>query len=440
MASESTKKSKKSKSSRSSVKESDFVLFQDTITQPLDHFAKDSDTLEQRIFAFIPKEFASNQRNKTDKSSSSSLLSENGSSLGAIPVFFVLGNESAVDPKMFLQRMVNYGCKDVIFLTAEHRGYGSSISSNPDQSLPFYVTIKQVMQDYHKVVSQYRGQFAGPWIAAGYSYGGGLVINFGHDFPEDVEIILSSSGVVDWSFLMDTYDQQVRLNLGSTLYGQLVKHVSKLKPKTPFDQNWIDREMILAFITGFSQMDTFNSLLPLFSLLARLPTSRFVKILRWMDRKFAEDGALNYALSNAKPQISSEEVKSGKYSWRVWRYQQFYETGVFWQSVGHKGVYQRTVEELTEECKILFGEAPPLLDKPAWNPLAMVQNLKIPLIFVCGGKDPWKGVCLTPLDKIPMGKYFYFAQSKHCPDILDPNLGSLVMEDILDYLDYSTDL
>ncbi|TFH30054.1 MAG: M24 family metallopeptidase, partial [Promethearchaeota archaeon] len=434
-----SKTSKTSKTSRSPVKESDFVLFQDTIIQPLDHFADNGESLEQRIFVFIPKNILSNQRIQTNGLSLSSLFTEEGSFFAPIPVFFVLGNESAVDPTLFLQRIMNYGSTDVIFITTEHRGYGSSISTNPDQSLPRYVSIKQVMQDYHQVVSRYKSNFTGPWIGAGYSYGGGLVINFGHDFPEDVEIILSSSGVVDWSFLMDTYDKQVRLNLGPSLYGQLVEHVSNLMPETPFDQNWIDREMILAFITGFSQMDTFNSLLPLFRLLSKLPTSQFVKILKWMDRKFAEDGALHYALSNAKRQISSEEVKSGKFSWRVWRFQQFYETGVFWQSAGHKGVYQRTVEDLSEECKILFGETPPLLDKPRWNPLSMVSNLKIPLIFVCGGKDPWKGVCLSPQDKIPSGKYFYFAQSKHCPDITNPNLGKIVMDDILGYLNYPND-
>ena len=148
------------KSSRSPVKESDFVLIQEEITQPLDHFAENSDTFIQRTFLFVPKTIASNGIQL------SSLFTEDRSSLATIPVFFVLGNEGPVDPKIFLQRIVNYGSKDVIFLTAEHRGYGSSISSNPDQSNPHYVMINQVMQDYHEVVSQYNSIFKGPWIAA----------------------------------------------------------------------------------------------------------------------------------------------------------------------------------------------------------------------------------------------------------------------------------
>ena len=47
------------KSSRSSVKESDFVLIEENITQPLDHFAENSDTFKQRTFLFIPKSIAS---------------------------------------------------------------------------------------------------------------------------------------------------------------------------------------------------------------------------------------------------------------------------------------------------------------------------------------------------------------------------------------------
>ena len=185
---------------------------------------------------------------------------------------------------------------------------------------------------------------------------------------------------------MDSYDLQVRENLGDKLYNGLLKHVGNLKPNEPFDDNWIDREIIIAFISGFSQMDAYNRYFPIFRLLSKLSTPKFMKILKWMDRKIAMNGASNYAYSNAKLTLTHEEALTGIYSWRVWRYQQFFETGVFWQS--YNGVYQRTQDDLIEECKILFGKEPPLISKDIWNPRSMVDNLKVPLIYVNGGKDP----------------------------------------------------
>lgn len=418
----------------------DYLLYQETLSQPLDHFTSSTERLDQRIFIFLPQKIGQTI-NKIDQVQSKDLLEQSQSFppqlkklLKDTPVFFILGNEDNVKPDFLIKRIKNYGHKEVIFLTAEHRGYGPSISNNPDQSIPSYVSIPQALHDYHEVVQKYKHIFTGPWIAAGYSYGGGLVINFGYSYPDDIELILSSSGVVDWSILMDTYDQQVRQNLGLKLYQRLTAHVTHLKPNEPFDQNWKDRELILAFVTGFSQMDTFKSLLPLFRFIAKLSTKRFVRLLKWIDSKFAANGAADYVTGNSQLQISAEDAKSGHYTWHVWRYQQFNETGVFWQSPNHSGIYQRTLDDLRQECQILFGENPPLLDKPIWDPMSMVSQLKIPLIFVCGGKDPWKGVCLPPNYKIPNGKYFYFHQYKHCPEANYPDLGTRVMDDIIDYL------
>ena len=61
----------------------------------------------------------------------------------------------------------------MIFLIAEHRGYGDSITGG-DQSIPAYISIKQVLLDFHRVVEYCKIRYSGPWIAAGYSYGGAV--------------------------------------------------------------------------------------------------------------------------------------------------------------------------------------------------------------------------------------------------------------------------
>ncbi|MBN2334368.1 alpha/beta hydrolase [Candidatus Bathyarchaeota archaeon] len=393
-----------------------YELIYESINQPLDHFNPSSERFNQRVLILNP---SGESTDSTD-----------------LPVFFILGNESKIREESLVSVFKAYGeRKDMIFMAAEHRGYGESLSKNEDQSIPEYVTISQALADYHLVVEKYRSRFTGKWIAAGYSYGGGLAISFAHSYPEDVNVVLSSSGVVDWPVLMKTYDQQVRMNLGVKLYRRLTSHVTNLKPNQTFDQNWRDRELILAFVTGFSQWSNYDFLFPLFSLLSRLSTSNFVRALRWLDTRFAGNGADNYSQGNSKLTLTREEAKTGIYSWRVWRYQQFCEAGVFWISADEsESVYQRTLEELTQECMLLFKQKPPILDKTEWNPREMVPSLQVPLVYVNGGLDPWRGVCLEPDYPIQNGKYVYFPDSKHCSDKENKKNGQIVMNTVLAYI------
>ena len=166
----------------------------------------------------------------------------------------------------------------------------------------------------------------------------------------------------------------------------------------------------------------------------KLKTTRFVKVLKWLDRKFALNGAKNYALSNSKLTLSRDEALTFNYSWRVWRWMQFAETGVFWQGSQTSSIYQRTLEDLTAECQALFKQDPPLLTNPIWNPYTMVKELTIPLIYVNGGKDPWKGVCLPEDFKIDKGQYLLFSEAKHCPDVLEKEYGEKVFIAVRQYL------
>lgn len=372
-----------------------YIIQTEIVRQPLDHGAEAGESFDQRVKILIPE--------------------------GVSPepfVLFVLGNESAVTDEKLARLYHVYGeRKDMVLINPEHRGYGRSLSENADQSLPSYVTIEQALADYHEVAVRYRGRFSGPWAAAGYSYGGALAINYGYLYPKDVQVVLSSSGVVDWSFLLKSYDAQTRENIGDALFRRLAVHAGSLRPLEPFDENWYSREILYAFVVGISQYkDNNRSFTGIISLLSRLPTKSFIAVLRFLDKRFAKDAASNYAEANSLRALPREAALTGKYDWRVWRYQQATETGTFWESSYPEGIFRTGYEDWIRECELLFGERPPLLKRERWRVDRMVEQLEVPLVYVCGGKDPWKFVCLPQTYTIKNGAYLYFENAFHCPD------------------------
>jgi len=385
-----------------------YRIIKRSITQPVDHKKPGGATFDQQVDILIP----------------------DGAPVDA-PVFFILGNEHDVKLSEMEAYREKYGDRnDVVFVHAEHRGYGESLT-NDDQSIPAYVTVEAALADYHNVVKTLKGEFPGPWMAAGHSYGGGLSINFASRYPDDISVVLSSSGVVDWPFVMDCYDRQVRINLGPDIYGRIANHIESLKPDELFDENWIEREFLIAFVTGMTQYDEYEGYIKYFGALSKLPTGAFLRLLHIMDNTIAGGAALNYALSNAKETLSLEEAYAGMYNWRIWRYQQARETGVFWVSSEGGGIYTRSADDFIEECRAIFGENPKSAVSPDWSPREMVPDLKVPLIYVCGGRDPWKGLCLEKDYEIKNGKYFYFPDLKHCPERRNKSLGKAVMDEML---------
>lgn len=392
-------------------KRKEFRILTEWIKQPVDHDKVNSEYFEQRIKILIPENIGTNTK-----------------------VFFILGNESAISDEVLISSYRMYGKRnDMIFLLAEHRGYGKSVTSDEDQTVPKYVTIRQALADYHAIAEKYKSIYYGKWIAAGYSYGGGLSIHYGFLYPDDVDVILSSSGVVDWSFRLDSYEEQAKINLGELLYDNLVKHINRLSPQCHFDSNWRKRELIYSFVAGISQYEQNNIYFRKhMERLSCLPTDLFLFILRLLDTLFLKRGAMNYACSNAKLKLSREEAISGTYSWRVWHYQQFYETGVLWYSKEVNGLYRNSEEDWRKECELLFNEEPAIFKKEKWNVKDMVDGLNLPLVYVCGGKDPWKGVGLPENYKIKNGSYMYFKDAFHCPDRMEVN-GVKVINEILKY-------
>jgi pimeloyl-ACP methyl ester carboxylesterase len=316
---------------------------------------------------------------------------------------------------------------------AEHRGYGRSLTADSDQSVPAYEQIDQVLADAHRVIQVLRKTYPGPWMVAGWSYGGGLVIDFAARYPGDVSVILSSSGVVDWPFVMDVYDRQVRATLGRACYGRLVDHVEELTPVAPFDEAWLQREFLIALVHGVVQIGDLRWFQPWFCLMSRLPTAVFVRALRQMDDWVADAEAWWYAVGNALPTLTREEALTGRYSWRVWRYQQCSETGVFEISAEPGGLITRTAEDYAEECEALFGQGPAAARSAPWSPRARVETLEVPLIYVSGAQDPWAGLGLERDYHIPNGTHFHEPEGRHCPERNDPGLAAQVLSEMLRY-------
>ncbi|MGV7928138.1 MAG: S28 family serine protease [Spirochaetota bacterium] len=354
---------------------------------------------------------------------------------GTHPFFFNLGNEHDLTDRDLVGLYNSYGRPDnVIFIQAEHRGYGQSVTSDADQSVPGYVSIEQALADYHRVVERFRKDYPGPWMGTGYSYGGGLVIHFAARYPEDLKVILSSSGVVDWPFTMDAYDRGVRSTFGETSYARLAGHIENLKPEKLFDKTWLEREFLIAVIHGATQYGRYKVLTPVMKLASLLPTGAFLRVLHWIDRGIAKEGAWNYATSNAKATLTLEEKKTGRWDWRVWRYQQCRETGIF--EVSHKpdGIFTRQSGDFIDECETVFKEKPYSALKKEWSPRAMMKKLTVPLVYVGGGMDPWIGLCLEPDYPLKNGRYFYRPGARHCPDYRDdPVLAREVLAAMLGY-------
>ena len=385
-----------------------YEFIRTSIQQPLDHNVAGGDTLHERVDIIIPE--------GADPSS---------------PVFFELGMEHDIDGWLLRLYKAYDMPRNVIFMMAEHRGYGKSVSRDADQSVPTYVRISQALADYHNVFEQLKAKYTGPWMAVGHSYGGGLVINFASSYPDDVKVILCSSGVVDWPFIMDAYDRQVRITMGDNTYQRLASHIKNLEPGEMFDRIWLEREFLTAFIHGTTQYGEFKFMLPLFKALASLPTSGFLGALHFMDVTFAKKGAIKYALSNAKKTLTRDESMSGDYQLRVWRYQQCVETGIFEVSARPGGVFPRGKDDFFAESKALFGDVPQSASNPPWSPRAMLDKLSVPLVYIGGGMDPWMGLGITPEYVIKDGKYFYEPEGQHCPDMNDRKLSRQVLDYML---------
>ena len=382
------------------------------ISQPVDHADIDGPKFEQQIFIIVPQK--------------ASITS---------PVFFVLGNEQDLTKRGTLSIYKAYGKpKDIIFIAAEHRGYGQSVTFDKDQTVPSYICIDQALADYHDVVETLKEEYPGPWMAAGYSYGGSLAINFAFEYPDDVKVILSSSGAVDFPFVTDSWDRKLRIYYGERFYKRLAKHINYYKPQRPFAKDWVNREFLSDVCAVIPQKQRYQRYKNLLRLISYLPTQTFLKVTIWMDNKLNYGKGLQEVQSITKKTLDREEAITGKFSWRVWRYQQCTETGLFLVSENSNGLFpSRSHQDIYEECEALFGKKQSFMSGKQWSPREMLKRLTVPIIYVGGGKDPSCGM-LEADYKIKNGKYIYIPDGRHCPDLSDPKVGKEVLSGMLRFI------
>ena len=378
------------------------VLIQQ-IEQPIDHADPDKGTFQQQVIVLKPVGVAADA-----------------------PVHFMLGNETDWTPARLEALYSSYGSpKDMIFITADHRGYGQSIA-DIDQSVPSYVTLDGAMADYDRLVKLYKTIYPGEWTGGGCSFGGSLAINFAHAYPQNFTALLASSAPTKWEFVTLEYSPQAEKNLGPTLAGNIATHMRVLKPKAAYDEIWIDRERLFALTVALSQMEEMRPIKPMIEKLSKLPTADFLTAIKTQFpaelRQRIDDWAVRRVPSAT---LSAEEVKSGKYNWHTWKYQQCTEAGTYF--MGDLFPYSR--EELVADCKASFGEAPAYLSADPWPVDQMLGELKMPVMVVSGGQDPWMQVGVGPNHRYNNITYRYFPDALHCPDVYLPDVGKSVFAD-----------
>lgn len=385
-----------------SERSQDYTISTEMITQPIDHRDLSKGTFEQQVIILRP----------------------DGAAQDA-DVLFMLGNETDSTPQRLAALYRNYGSpKDVVFITADHRGYGQSISDQ-DQSRPTYVTIHQAMADYDRLVRHYKSSFGGKWIGCGCSYGGALLINFAHDFPKHFSAIIASSAPTRFEFITPEYAGQARLNLGPKLADRLRLHMEALKPDRLYDQKWIERERIFALISGLSQLEELQPIKPIVENIADLPTQDFVARLK-SDLPSAVMARIDdWAVRRVpKETLSPEAVRQGNYNWYTWRYQQCTQTGTFFTG----GIFPHARAEHVADCRATFAEEPSYATAKPWPVAKMLGDLKVPTIVVSGGRDPWMKVGVKPDHRYRNIEFVYFANGLHCPDVNGGEAGRAVFD------------
>lgn len=392
-----------------SVELKDFTVETRWISQPIDHTNPAGETFDQQIIVLKPRGV------KNDA-----------------PVFFMLGNETDSTEQKLIALYENYGApEDFIFVTADHRGYGQSISKS-DQTVPEYVKIDQVLTDYKQLYGQLQPEFSGPWVGAGYSYGGSLVINFADKYPGVFDVILSSSAPTRYDFTFEEYAHHAEKLLGPELSANFKRHFENLKPETLYEENWRSREHMAAMVVGLSQMQAIQPLRPLVEDLAKQSTSDFVTSLR----SDLPDGVFelldSWASLREPKQITADMAKTGSYNWYTWKYQQCTEVGTFF--VGD--IFPYAVDDHVKDCMATFGEEPEYLTSGKWDVADMLSRVRDPIIIVSGGKDPWLGVGVEPDHTYKNIDYQFFPEGRHCPDRYEQEAGRAVFARVREHLSH----
>jgi pimeloyl-ACP methyl ester carboxylesterase len=325
-------------------------------------------------------------------------------------VFFVLGNEGIASKEALVHIYKSYNKpKDIIFMMAEHRGYGQSVT-NENQDIPDYVTVNNALLDYKKIIDLKRTHYTGKWIIAGYSYGGALAIAYADKYPDTFDVALASSAPIDWPLYIPQYAAQVNENLPVELLTRLHEHGQNLSLKPENQKDGKRIELLTSIIVGLSQNKAPESILTVISTLSYLSTDLFLDALEKMSPAPAFDW-VTARTSDVAPARAQERV------WYTWMYQQCNELGTFF--IGAPFVY--TKQQYIDKCKQAFKSEQHSFTQTKWDISSQLNHINKPIIVVSGGKDPWINLGVKPGHHFKNIQYVYSKDWFHCPDLNNPD-------------------
>ncbi len=110
------------------------------------------------------------------------------------------------------------------------------------------------------------------------------------------------------------------------------------------------------------------------------------------------------------------------------------ENGTHWVPSAQHSIYRRSEADWKEESRILFGREATVFEHVDWNVRPLIDALKIPLVYVRGGKDPWRRVGLESEYAFKNGRMMTFDQGFHCPDRF-PADGKKVIAAVMSFIE-----
>lgn len=378
------------------------------LDQPLDHRNVTSPKFKQHVQILIPQ--------GVDKTA---------------PVIFHLSGElgQSAEGLKTIQKFYGRNYK-AIYIQAAHRGYGS-YSDDADQSLPAYVNVDQAVEDFHQVIGALKSEFTGPWVALGYSYTGGLAVELAARYPQDVRVVVSSSGVMQWPFSFNGHDDAIRMNFPAGMHAKLSERIALLKPGQTFDQNWLDRIFLQTAFMGIAQYQKYFLLVDLLRNKENASNAELIAELHKIDQGYANSLLSNWAGGHSKGTLTLDEAKTGKFHSRYWVYQQCREIGGFYGSRASNKIWPQSDDEYRDYCDLMFGVRPEF--QKLWDFRERLSALTVPVIFVAGRRDPWLPLQIGAKDLV-LGDFMFARDGFHCPDRDIPPLADILMERIFHYL------
>jgi len=359
------------------------------VDQKVDHFASDSKTFKQHI----------------------QILKGDDVPMDA-PIMFFLGGEFGQDASILQGRQAQYSFgRKMIFVQADHRGYGS-YSDDADQTIPLYVTTDQAVEDFHYTIQYLRAQgFTGPIILTGYSYSGGLVVKMISKYPGDATVAIASSPLLHGVLSFDGHDRVIQ-TWPNGLHDRMAQRIADLQPAAYGDQNYIDRLFLQTALIGVAQYKKFAGFIGKFAAMNAMSTPDFIKALRIADHQNAGDLMALWSNGQMQETLSLDEAKSGLYHSHFWLWQQCNEVGYFYSSNGPTKIFPESDSDLLAICQKRFGRTPTLTN----NYRLLLPGLKTHTIIMKALLDAWDPVGDDESEAAPNVEVITVADGQHGPD------------------------